>query len=133
MVVCLWLEKKDMSLTPKPFTHHLLGKGFTLFREGGELFLIGGEFNNVSFEVKLKQKKVFEKSTGTIWHHRPVKEKDVLKKHGCWVKTDIAVWRKAFQKIRLQRETEAHFKGFRPQRFGPYTKDDLEVFFDEKI
>jgi len=92
-------------------------------------------------------RKEFTKSSGDIWHHleEHVKLNEVVGRHGSWVKTDIASWRRAFSRISLKYRygdsgtfggtvsiTSINETG-RAGLFGFYSRDEFEVFFDEKV
>jgi hypothetical protein len=89
-------------------------------------------------------KKEFFKKDGFIWHHLldRVENHEVVDRHGSWVKTSITAWKKAFRKesincrygqskleINITNINEPIISGL----FGFYSKDHLEVFFDEKV
>ena len=122
-----------------------------------EFFLIGcidktqpGIFSKNSklkdeWKVKLRQiRKEFRKTDGEIWHHLEeyTDIKDVLQRHGSWVKTDIKTWAKAFSKMStIMRYGRAKYDldyginqhGDGKGVVGWYSKDHCEVFFDEKV
>lgn len=82
----------------------------------------------------------FKKIDGSIWHHLvdDVPHNEIEAKHGSWVKTSIKTWQKAFNKISLSNrygEDDFSKNSINKTRGinGYYCKDDLEVFFDEKI
>ena len=113
--------------------------------------LTDDEYDKVAKDVNRKYRKIkrtirkeFTKTTGNIWHHlgEYCKPSDIIDEHGSWVKTTIQVWHKAFSKRSLNDRygedfgygTSAHksinnAKGLS----GYYSKDDYEVFFDEKV
>ena len=92
-------------------------------------------------------RKEFTKIKGEIWHHliEHVKPNEIVDRHGSWVKTDIAVWKKAFSKASLNyRYGQSRNGGWdlstnsinetgRAGLFGYYSRDEFEVFFDEKV
>jgi hypothetical protein len=92
-------------------------------------------------------RKEFTKSSGDIWHHlvEHVKPNEVVGRHGSWVKTDIASWKMAFSRASLKyRYGEKRESGCdlstnsinetgRAGLFGYYSRDQFEVFFDEKV
>ena len=110
------------------------------------------EYDKVSKDVNRKYRKIkrtirkeFTKTTGNIWHHlgEYCKPSDIIDQHGSWVKTTIQVWQKAFSKRTLNdRYGEDFWKGNGRGETsinnarglsGYYSKDDYEVFFDEKV
>jgi hypothetical protein len=89
---------------------------------------------------KLRQiRKEFRKTDGEIWHHLEeyTNQKDILQRHGSWIKTDIKVWAKAFSKMSTIMRWGRHKDmggGIYPRGIiGIYSKDHCEVFFDQKI
>lgn len=94
---------------------------------------------------KLRQiRKEFRKTDGEIWHHLEeyTDIKDVLQRHGSWIKTDIKTWAKAFSKMStIMRYGRAKYDldyginkhGDGKGVVGWYSKDHCEVFFDEKV
>lgn len=88
-----------------------------------------------------KIRREFVKRDGFIWHHLEdsVKNHQVVDRHGCWVKTSVKDWAKAFGKdvVKLRAQGggfEGEGKGGQATRFfGGYSKDHYEVFIDEKI
>ena len=92
-------------------------------------------------------RKEFTKRRGNIWHHLvdQVKPSDVIASHGSWVKTDLESWKKAISKISLKYRygDSGTFGGtmsitsinetMRSGLFGYYSRDEFEVFFDEKV
>lgn len=95
-------------------------------------------------------RKEFRKTTGNIWHHLGefCKPQEIIDSHGSWVKTSIAEWQKAFSKSSLTNRYGEDFGGRndRPNKGrgetsinstrginGYYSKDNYEVFFDEKV
>lgn len=138
--------KKQKGFTQNPETFHSppCSRGIYAFPiKAVELFLLGGDYGGVSFEEKKKKRKEFTHN-GNLWHHlgdycKPV---DVQARHGSWVKTTVGVWAKAFSKQSLKKRYGDGSKYFtaksinEPTRSGVsgmYSKDDLEVFFDEKV
>jgi hypothetical protein len=119
--------------------------------------LSGEEATKVSTQHDKKRRKIlqnirkeFTKTDGNIWHHlgefcKPV---DIIDRHGSWVKTTIEIWQKAFSKSSLNNRYGEDFMG---DKFsggkgrgidsvnsarginGMYCRDNLEVFFDEKV
>jgi hypothetical protein len=84
-------------------------------------------------------RKEFRKNTGEIWHHLEeyTNHKDVLQRHGSWIKTDIKVWAKSFSKMSTIMKWGRH-KDLGGEIYprgitGIYSKDHCEVFFDEKV
>jgi gamma-glutamylcyclotransferase (GGCT)/AIG2-like uncharacterized protein YtfP len=89
---------------------------------------------------KSEIRKEFRKTEGNIWHHLvdKVPANEVLARKGSWIKTSIKAWQKAFNKESLQnRYGEDSFKKNSINNTrginGFYSKDNLEVFFDEKV
>ena len=100
-----------------------------------------------------KRKKLYKTNFHTFnidkdcefWHHLPVKNEDVLDRHGTWVKTTYRVWRKSISKesMKLRAFTLEFCKrlGVRGslgientmKRTGSCSKDHFEVFFDKKV
>ena len=90
-------------------------------------------------------RKEFTKTKGEIWHHLTefVKPNEVLDRKGNWIKTDIKTWQKAFSKLSLNRRygedhrydmgTKSISQPARSGVLGMYSKDECEVFFDEKV
>lgn len=75
-----------------------------------------------------------------FWHHLNVPNKDVLQRHGTWVKTDYNTWKKAL----IKENTKLRFKSLKyvdtnnvnevPKQAGFFSFDHMaEVFFDYKI
>lgn len=126
-------------------------RGFYAFpKTAQELFLIGslGETQQGSLpkdESNLEEKEIksywrlirreFVKTKGNLWHHLEefCCEKDIIATHGSWVKTSIAVWKKAFSKMKMK----LRFNSCSPSRekciLHYYGKDSFEVFIDEKV
>ena len=87
----------------------------------------------------------FKKTNGHIWHHLGslCKPNEVLDRHNSWVKTEMSVWRKAFNKCSLSdRYQTADWVSKEDDKFsindyggitGYVSKDHYEVFFDEKV
>jgi len=100
------------------------------------------ERNNKAFKGLRKE---FTKTSGTVWHHLSefVKPNEVIQRKAAWVKTDIKVWQKAFTKLSLTRRygdnhkygegTKSIVENIRSGVLGYYSKDECEVFFDEKV
>lgn len=96
---------------------------------------------------KIKQgiRKEFVKTDGDIWHHlgEYCKPNEVISRHNSWVKTSIATWQKAFSKSSLNNRYGEDFNGSTGRGEnsinstrginGYYSKDEYEVFFDEKV
>jgi hypothetical protein len=93
-----------------------------------------------ALSVKRKQ---FYRTKGNIWHHLCdfVERNEIIATHGSWVKTSMSAWRDAFVKMSLT-QRYGNDKGgidFRTKSvnnsrlFGWYSKDNCEVFFDEKV
>lgn len=102
-----------------------------------------GKKYNKAFDLR---RKVFRKDEGNIWHHltEEVENHEVIDRHGSWVKTSIAVWKKAFMKNSLKSRygeskdcLDLSIRNINePPRsglFGMYSKDHCEVFIDEKV
>ena len=108
------------------------------------------EFDWITFEKKKRNilseiRKEFRKIDGNIWHHlgANVPNNEVLERKGSWVKTTIKTWQKAFNKESLNNRYGEDFgtgTGRGEQSLtsargltGMYSKDQYEVFFDEKV
>lgn len=103
------------------------------------------EFNERSNKAFKALRKEFTKSSGNVWHHLSeyVKPNEVIQRKASWVKTDIKVWQKAFTKLSLNRRygddhkwgmgTQSISEPPRSGVLGMYSKDECEVFFDEKV
>jgi len=84
-------------------------------------------------------RKTFTKRIGNVWHHLEeyTPQNEIIARHNSWVKTTMAVWRKAFAKMSLtQRYGEDDWSNQSvngSKLFGWYSKDHCEVFFDEKV
>ena len=92
-------------------------------------------------------RKEFKKIDGNIWHHLVdmVPNNEVLERKGSWVKTSIKAWQKAFNKESLKNRYGEDFGGSQGKGRGEtsinkargitgfYSKDQYEVFFDEKV
>lgn len=78
-------------------------------------------------------RKEFRKENGDIWHHLidNVKPSDIIEINKSWVKTSIKNWAKALSKESLKMRQESGGVN-KTKIFGDYSKDNLEVFFDEK-
>jgi hypothetical protein len=84
-------------------------------------------------------RKEFVRKDGYVWHHLgeyvPVKE--VVSRHGSWVRTSITAWKKAFMKSSMKCRYDSGGNSIngscRAGLFGIFSKDHLEVFFDEKV
>jgi hypothetical protein len=106
-------------------------------------------WNKQSKDKKVKLSSIrreFTKSAGEVWHHLIdfVPHNEITDRHGSWVKTSIGVWKKAFSKHSIQCRYGEKREGFDTSTnsinnplcsrlFGVYSKDHLEVFFDEKV
>ena len=94
-----------------------------------------------AYKEKLRQiRKEFRKNEGYIWHHLEeyTDHKDIIQRHGSWIKTDIKSWAKAFSKmstiLRYGRSDINEMRvGDGKGIVGWYSKDHCEVFFDEKV
>lgn len=152
-------NQKGYSKAPETYHQPPTSRGFyAMPKIAQEFFLIGslnstqpGIFAKDSANVekywrdKLRQiRKEFRKVDGEIWHHLEeyTDMKDILQRHGSWVKTDIRTWAKAFSKMStimrygrakydLDNGTNQHGDG--KGVVGWYSKDHCEVFFDEKV
>lgn len=118
-----------------------------------EFFLIGclritqpkgqiGEFKSEknSKDIYRNIRKEFSKTRGTIWHHLGdyCKIIEVLDRQGSWVRTDMSVWRKAFNKCCVEERYghgEWSTNNINQTRGinGWYSGDHFEVFIDEKV
>lgn len=91
-------------------------------------------------------RKQFVKKEGNIWHHLTewVDRNEIIAEHGSWCKTSIKAWQVAFSRVSLNRRYGEKNSGWdfstnsinNPARaglFGMYSKDEFEVFFDEKV
>lgn len=82
-------------------------------------------------------RKEFRKDDGCVWHHLVsfCKHNEILTSHGCWVKTEMKAWGKAFRKAsvtwRAETKKEGNYWDNKP--FGCIGHEHLEVFFDEKV
>ncbi len=96
-----------------------------------------------ALSVKRKQ---FKKKEGNIWHHLMdyVDRNEIIAEHGAWCKTSIKAWQDAFSRMSLKYRYGEKDKYFdfstksinNPARSGltgMYSKDNCEVFFDEKV
>ena len=86
-------------------------------------------------------RKEFKKVKGLIWHHLSeyCKVSEVQERKGSWVKTEMKIWRKAFNKACLN-ERYGESKGWTVDSInkarginGYYSGDHFEVFIDEKV
>jgi hypothetical protein len=96
-------------------------------------------------KIRQRIRKEFVKTSGNIWHHLGdyCKPQEIIDTHGSWVKTTIQCWQKAFSKRSLNDRYGEDFgtgKGRGESSInntrglsGYYSKDDYEVFFDEKV
>ena len=92
-------------------------------------------------------RKEFFKNEGTIWHHLIpyTSHHKVLDSHGSWIKTDIKDWETAFIKMSVSLRAESiKYHRDNPEKYGTginnvrgitgvFSKDDCEVFCDEKV
>jgi hypothetical protein len=116
-----------------------------VFAKSGENSINKKSENPNYWRDKLREiRKEFKKNDGEIWHHLEeyTNHKDILQRHGSWIKTDIKVWAKSFSKmstiLRYGRHKYDLDNGINQQGRGKgivgwYSKDHCEVFFDEKI
>jgi len=147
-------KQKGYSKTPETYHQPPASRGFyAMPKIAQELFLVGslsstqpGVFSKDSQNIenywrdKLRQiRKEFKKTDGEIWHHLEeyTDHKDVLQRHGSWIKTDIKVWAKAFSKMstimKWGRNKDLGGEIYPRGITGMYSKDHCEVFFDEKV
>ena len=99
--------------------------------------------NLSDYKIYKNVRKEFKKIKGSVWHHLGdyCKVTEILERKGSWVKTEMEIWRKAFNKACLN------------DRYGPsgdkdwgvnsinkargingfYSGDHYEVFIDEKV
>jgi len=147
-------NQKGFSQDPGSYHQPPASRGFyAMPKIAQEFFLVGslestqpGVFAKDSRNVenywkdKLRQiRKEFRKTDGEIWHHLEeyTNHKDILQRHGSWIKTDIKVWAKSFSKMSTIMKWGRH-KDLGGEIYprgitGIYSKDHCEVFFDEKI
>ena len=102
-------------------------------------------FPKIAQSLFLIGSKEFVKTDGDIWHHlgEYCKPNEVISRHNSWVKTSIATWQKAFSKSSLNNRYGEDFNGSTGRGEnsinstrginGYYSKDEYEVFFDEKV
>lgn len=147
-------KQKGYSKTPETYHQPPASRVFyAMPKIAQELFLVGslsstqpGVFSKDSQNIenywrdKLRQiRKEFKKTDGEIWHHLEeyTDHKDVLQRHGSWIKTDIKVWAKAFSKMstimKWGRNKDLGGEIYPRGITGMYSKDHCEVFFDEKV
>lgn len=152
-------NQKGYNKNPKTYHEPPANRGFyAMPKIAQEFFLIGslnktqpGLFakNSGSIENywtnKLRQiRKEFRKDSGFVWHHLEeyTNQKDVLQRHGSWIKTDIKIWAKAFSKMsttmrygrpKYDLDNGINQHGVGMGIIGLYSKDHCEVFFDEKV
>lgn len=140
-------RKKQKGYNPDNGTFHAppATKGIYAFPlKAQELFLIGGRYDGVNFEQKIKQKKCFKVSPSTlIWHHLShIKPFQIIALKGSWFKTTVGDWFKAYKKESLNNRygVECEFaktnninEPVRSGLSGIFNKDHYEVFFEEKI
>ena len=147
-------NQKGFSQDPETYHQPPASRGFyAMPKIAQELFLVGsldstqpGVFAKDDKGVenyrrdKLRQiRKEFKKTEGEIWHHLEeyTNHKDVLQRHGSWIKTDIKVWAKAFSKMstimKWGRSQSLGGEIYPRGITGIYSKDHCEVFFDEKV
>ena len=97
------------------------------------------EFNKKYDKAISAMRKEFRKTEGEIWHHLDeyTHHKDILQRHGSWIKTDIKVWSKAFSKMstimKWGRNKDLDGEIYPRGIVGIYSKDHCEVFFDQKV
>ena len=98
-------------------------------------------------KVRQNMRREFKKIDGNIWHHMQefTPNVEVIARHGAWIKTSMYAWRKAFSKATLKRRygekresgwdlsTKSINSPVRSGLSGMYSKDEFEVFFDEKV
>ena len=104
--------------------------------------------NDIRDEIYYKKRKriisniskKFIVKNGNLWHHLIdyIDKKEILAINNTWVKTSIKAWKKAFSKMSLESRYGDHgfnIKSINETRgiLGYYSKDNCEVFFDEKI
>lgn len=147
-------NQKGYSKTPETYHQPPSSRGFyAMPKIAQELFLVGslestqpsvfakdGRNTENYWRDKLRQiRKEFRKTDGEIWHHLDeyTNHKDVLQRHGSWIKTDIKVWAKAFSKMstimKWGRHKDLGGEIYPRGIVGLYSKDHCEVFFDEKV
>jgi hypothetical protein len=134
------IEKTQPSAFPKPVEYDENRSD----AESEKLYDSYYKRRKVSLRVSRKE---FTKLSGYIWHHLGdyIKTNEVVDRHGSWVKTDIASWERAFSRISLKYRygDSGTFGGtmsitsinetLRSGLFGFYSRDEFEVFFDEKV
>jgi hypothetical protein len=147
--------KNQKGYKKKNFHSPPTSRGFYAFPKiAQEMFLVGSlsvtqpdnfkEYDNeayTSYDDYLKDykkklssfRKEFRKENGEIWHHliNNIKPSDIIEINKSWVKTSIKNWAKALRKesLKIRQESGGVNKS---KIFGDYSKDYLEVFFDEK-
>lgn len=93
---------------------------------------------DMEYATYLKRPKKFQHK-GEIWSHLEnfVKPKDILDKHGDWIKTTMRVYIKALNRCNLYDRFQAYIKPFYGKTYGnPHTcpahctKDHYEVFIE---
>lgn len=79
----------------------------------------GDKFSKYKKNQLRRIRREFYKDKGYVWHHLDIwtKQHLIVDKHGFWVKTDMKTWQEAYQKAVSQN----------------FSRDYLEVFFDEKV
>jgi len=92
-------------------------------------------------------RKTFYRKHGNVWHHLQefTAPNEIISRHNAWIKTSMEAWRKAFTKMTLVRRygenrdsgwdlsTDSINEPARSGLMGVYSKDECEVFFDEKV
>lgn len=116
-----------------------------IFAKTGENVINKKTENPNYWRDKLRQiRKEFRKDEGVLWHHLEefVEPKDILQRHGTWVKTNIRVWAKAFSRMstvyrygrmKYDLDNGINKHGDGKGIIGWYSKDHCEVFFDTKV
>jgi hypothetical protein len=137
------MDSFQPSTTPKGYgkypdhgTHEEISK----WKEGSLAF--DHEGHSKRWKISLScMRKEFRKVDGNIWSHlsEHVRLPEVIDRHGSWVKTSIKEWKRAFNKMSLNnRMPNVEYMSINSINSsrgiaGYYSKDDFEVFFDEKI
>lgn len=134
------IEKTQPSAFPKPVE-------YVEDRSEDESEKLWDNYHKRRKKAIRSNRKEFTKTSGNIWHHldEHVKPNEVISRHGSWVKTDIESWKRAFSRISLKYRygDSGTFGGtmsitsinetLRSGLFGFYSRDEFEVFFDEKV